>query len=180
MTTLLRSLLLFMCLSSSAMANIPKGMTMLGTGEVLYLGLIKVYDARLYADTATSDNILDDNVSRCLSLNYVVAVKATDFIRAAEITLARQHTPEAIAAVRNELDILHQAYHNVERGDTYSLCYHAEQRRTSLSLNGRNLVSIDSAEFARLYFGIWLSDKEPIDDGLRRDLLAGTAVQVRR
>jgi len=44
---------------------------------------------------------------------------------------------------------------------------------TTLSYNGGVLVSVDSPDFAEIYFSIWLGKTDPLDETLRDDLLAG-------
>ena len=155
-------------------ATIP-GMTLLGEGEVRYLGFIKVYDAALYADTANGGQVvMDAETSRCLKLTYDVSLAVKDFVLGAETILARQHSLEGISKLRKEIDMLHAAYRDVQKGDSYSLCYNAPQGVTTLSLNDTELVAVPSKEFAEAYFGIWLGAVQPIDEKLRDQLLSGS------
>jgi hypothetical protein len=157
------------------------GMNLLGRGEVNYMGFIKVYDAALYANTHESGQVvMDDETSRCLKLTYDVALSVKDFVLGAETILKRQHSPEKITELRKEIDMLHNAYRDVQKGDSYYLCYDAPQRQTTLTLNDTELVTITSKEFAEVYFGIWLGENEPIDERLRERLLgAGKKLVVK-
>ncbi len=151
------------------------GMNLLGKGEVYYMGFIKVYDAALYANAETnSQEAMAPETSRCLKLIYDVSLSVKDFVLGAETILARQHTPEKIAELRKGIDMLHDAYRDVKKGDSYYLCYDAPQRLTTLTLNETQLVAVPSKEFAEAYFGIWLGAVEPIDDKLRDRLLKGS------
>ena len=153
----------------------PPDLALFGRGELHYLGFIKVYSARLYVTSGTpAGKVLDHDRSRCLILEYDVSLSAEDFVRAAETVLKRQHAETTLARVHKELEQLHSSYRNVKKGDRYRLCYAAMNETTSLELNGSRLASIPSAEFAQIYFGIWLSDHDPIDRKLREQLLAGT------
>jgi hypothetical protein len=148
---------------------------LVGEGEVYYMGFIKVYDAALYVESKTnSQEIIDPETSRCLKLTYEVSLAVEDFVRGAETVLARQHSPGEIAHLRQEIDILHGAYRDVGKGDSYSLCYDAPRRLTTLALNDTELVAIHSNDFAEAYFGIWLGAVEPIDEKLRDQLLRGS------
>jgi hypothetical protein len=165
---ILVTLLLF--LSRPGYATIS-GMNLVGKGEVYYMGFIKVYDAALYANTQnTGQVVMDSEISSCLKLTYNVSLTTKDFILGAETILARQHSPEGITKLRKEIDLLHAAYRDVQKGDSYYLCYDAPQRLTTLTLNDTELVAITSKEFAKAYFGIWLGE-EPIDENLRDRLL---------
>jgi Chalcone isomerase-like len=147
-------------------------MNLMGKGEVYYLGFIKVYDAWLYTKSATnSEEILHPETSRCLKLTYDVSLEVKDFVLGADTVLARQHPPETLAKLRKEIDMLHAAYRDVAKGDSYYLCYDAPQRLTTLTLNETQLVAVPSKEFADVYFGIWLGADKPIDEKLRDRLL---------
>ncbi len=154
---------------AAAAKVVTEKMTRLGQGEVRYLKLIKVYSASLYADTPD----LRPGTSRCLVLEYAVSLDPDAMVTAANQILGRQHSPATIARFQSQLDALHSSYRKVEKGDRYSLCYNAVKDETSLALNNQVLVSIPSAAFAELYFGIWLSNRQPIDDTLRQQLLSG-------
>jgi Chalcone isomerase-like len=163
--------LLFLFSTGAGYAAIS-AMNLMGKGEVYYLGFIKVYDAWLYATSATTtEEILHPETSRCLKLTYDVSLEVKDFVLGAETILARQHAPEEIAKWQKEIDMLHAAYRDVEKGDSYYLCYDAPQRLTTLTLNDTQLVAIPSREFADVYFGIWLGTVKPLDEKLRDQLL---------
>ncbi len=150
-----------------------KTMTLVGSGEYTYLGFISLYKARLFTD-GDAHNVLGPQVNRCLVLDYEVEITAEQFAEAATAILQRQLASSEMARISQEINLLHSRYRTVEDGDRYSLCFDSESQTTSLALNGENLVSIRSLEFAAAYFGIWLGEREPINQGLRNDLL-GTA-----
>ena len=151
------------------------GMNLMGKGAVYYMGFIKVYDAALYASTKNGGPVvMDSETSRCLKLTYDVSLTVKDFVLGAETILARQHPPEVIAGLREEIDMLHGAYRDVKKGDSYYLCYDATQRLTTLTLNDNQLVAVPSPDFAEAYFGIWLGAVQPIDKTLRERLLEGS------
>jgi hypothetical protein len=159
---------------AAGMAGGREDMQLLGKGAAYYLKFIKVYDAELYSDTLVApEDILRSSVSKCLHLQYVVGVKKDDFITAANTVLARQFTPEQLNKVANELEMLHDGYQDVEKGDSYTLCYADKTKTTSLALNDKVVVAVSSPAFAETYFSIWLGETEPLDDKLRKNLLAG-------
>jgi hypothetical protein len=150
----------------------PSKMIQIGSGSVHYLGIIKVYDATLSVNQAVpKERILGDEVSKCLKLEYAVSLTVEDFIKGAEMVLQRQHSKEIISEAREPIDALHAQYRDVEKGDYYNLCYDSASSTTTLSLNKEKLVNVVSANFARLYFGIWLGPEAPLDAQLRNDLL---------
>jgi hypothetical protein len=137
---------------------------------VHYARLFHVYDAALYvpAGVATSQ-VLAGPATSCLVIAYRMGVEAQRLRDAAETVLQRQIDDLEPLAVR--IAKLHAAYRDVESGDRYTLCY-APAAGTTLQLNDELLVSVEGADFARAYFGIWLAE-EAIAPRLREALLAG-------
>jgi len=153
-----------------------ENMQLSGKGAAYYLKFIKVYDAYLYSEKLVEgENILDDDVSKCLQLQYSVGVDAEDFITAANTILTRQFSTEKLHEVESELEILHGGYTDVEEGDIYTLCYFKNTQTTSLALNGQKVVAVSSPDFAEIYFSIWLGDTDPLDESLRENLLANVS-----
>jgi hypothetical protein len=151
------------------------GMNLLGEGTVYYMGFIKVYDVALYANTHNVDQmVIDTDVSRCLKLTYDRFLSAKDIVLGSETILSRQHSPEVISKLRQEIDMMHAACQDVQKGDILYLCYDAPQGLTTMNLNGTELVAVPLKEFADAYFGIWLGAVQPLDEKLRDRLLSGT------
>lgn len=166
--------LLFLTLFFSyiAQADVSTELKVVGQGEVHYMGVIKVYDAKLsVSNNATAANILAANVSRCLQLDYAVDLTADKFVLAANTILERQHDTAPLQRLKPQIDQLHNSYQPVKKGEQYQMCYDARTQTTSLQLNGQSLVSIKSPEFAELYFGIWLGETKPVSSTLRNNLL---------
>lgn len=140
-----------------------------GAGLFRWARVVKVYAAAHFVGEGAAGAPLDADAPRRLEIAYHVSIDAEDFGKAADALLAESHPPEAIAALRPRLDRLHESYYDVKEGDRYALTY-LPGRGTELALNGRRLVVIEGADFARAYFGIWLGAR-PIDEGLRDRLL---------
>lgn len=167
------TILFFTLTCTSAQSSTIEGMKLHGTGEAYYLKFIKVYNASLYTEKpANTEEIMRGEVSKCLLLQYEVAIAQKDFIRAANTVLERQYSADQLGTVRNEIDQLHAAYLDVKDGDHYTLCYDSKDGSTALSHNGGEVVRIVSKPFAEIYFGIWLGKQHPLDDKLRDNLLA--------
>lgn len=166
--------LLFITLPTSVQGMDIHNLQLQGSGTVRYMGFIKVYDAQLYTEpSAQPDEVLSPQSSRCLKLNYAVSLTKRDFIEAAEKILRKQHDLNIIERVRPQLAQLHDNYQPVRDGDSYTLCYNGQTQTTRLLLNGIEQVEIQSADFAAVYFGIWLGEKEPLSQELRSALLSG-------
>jgi len=165
--------LLLMISAVHVYADPAQGLVVRGEGNVRYMGFIRVYDAELLAPAdAVLTDVLQAQRSFCLRLTYSVDLTAENFITAADEILSRQYSQSELNSYRPQIDELHQAYRDVNKGDRYHLCYDATSQSTQLILNNEILVSIISSEFGILYAGIWLDAEQPLDAGLRKRLLA--------
>jgi hypothetical protein len=136
-----------------------------------YLKVIRAYVAALYLPEGLPSSDALEDVPKRLELSYLVSIKGSDFGKGAAPVLERNLGAEQLAGLRARIDRINTAYRDVRPGDRYSLTYQPG-RGTELALNGTPLVTIEGADFAAAYFGIWLG-REPIDEKLKRDLLAG-------
>jgi hypothetical protein len=143
-----------------------------GTGRLVWMRMITVYDAALYltADVPGKDVLRD--VPKRLELRYHISIKGETFGESAEPFLKKNVPPDELARIRYRIEQLNRLYRDVKEGDRYALDY-APGSGTMLSLNGSPLGSIEGADFAAAYFAIWLGGK-PISDTLR-DELTGAA-----
>jgi len=132
--------------------------------------VVKVYATALYLPPGADRFDPADDVARRLEFNYLVGISGPDFGAAAEKLLARNFPAGTLAPLRDRLDRLASAYVDVRPGDRYALSY-LPGVGTELTLNGRRLALVEGADFARVYFAIWLGER-PLDDGLRDRLLA--------
>jgi len=137
---------------------------------LLRVGLLKGYAAALYRESCDAGREPLDDAGKRLELAYFWSIDGDRFGEAAEKILRRNLEAEDYAALEDRLARLHASYESVEPGDRYALTY-VPGRGTALSLNGRTLTTVEGGDFARAYFGIWLGE-QPIDEGLRDDLLA--------
>jgi hypothetical protein len=140
-----------------------------GVGE-LRRWLIKGCDVALYAPPGVRKGGILEAAPRCLELRYVHPIRAEQFVAAAVDTLARNHTPTELEAVKREIETLHALYRDVGKQDRYRLLY-MPGKGTSLFLNGKLLGTVPGARFAAIYFGVWLGDN-PLDKKLKQQLLA--------
>jgi len=137
---------------------IPQNLRLSGQGDVHYLGFIKVYDAALFVPVMIEQNrLLDEKTSRCLKLDYAVPLSVDKISLAAKTVIKRQHGELVFKRIQQQYKQLHDSYRDVAKGDSYTLCYDAPSRVTSLYLNERLLVRLPrSSHFANIYMGMWL------------------------
>ena len=149
-------------------ADLP-GARLLGRGTLRFMGL-RIYDARLWAGSAAP---AADWVAAPLALELQYA-RSLDGIKIAERSLTEMRRQGDIAAdaARRWLGAMTQIFPDVKEGD----------RITGLNLPGvgaRFFVNsqlkgdVRDADFARSFFGIWLSPKT--SEPTLRDALLGSA-----
>jgi hypothetical protein len=129
-----------------------------------------VYSAAFYGPPALKPaDALNAETPRVLVLHYHRSIDRNDIIEAASQILARQ-VPDQISALRSRIESLNAVYRSVQQGDRYSLTY-SPATGTTLALNDTPLVTVPGADFATAYFGIWLSERQPLSEDLRKELL---------
>ena len=134
-----------------------------------YLGFIKVYVAALYLPEGVGAEQVLADVPKRLEISYQVSIDAADFSKSAAPVLERNLGTVQLAELHGRLNRLNAAYRDVRPGDRYALTYIPGQG-TELALNNKPLITIEGADFASAYFGIWLG-RDPIDSGLKQQLL---------
>ncbi len=128
-----------------------------------------VYTAGFYVgdESKTPDEILDASTPRYLEIHYHRSIKAKDIIKATKENLSENPTVD-MAKVQDQLEDLYECFENVGEGDIYSISYSPESG-TTISLNDEESCRFEGGEFARVFFGIWLSEY-PINDDLAEAL----------
>ncbi len=182
MTRFTLALALGLCIASASSAERIKGvdfadevivggetLPLRGVGLLVYRWVIDAYVAALYlpADVASTQALSD--VPKRLEIEYFWALAAEDFGPAADMILRSQYDEATLAPLRDRMDQMSAAYRAVEPGDRYALDY-VPGRGTTLSWNGEELVTVPGADFASVYFAVWLGS-EPADASLKRQLL---------
>jgi hypothetical protein len=139
-----------------------------GNALFRYLGF-RLYTAALYTaapKTWTPQQILAGAPKR-LVIRYARSIRKEQIIEAAEKNL-RANPAVSWEKIETRVRQLNGQYQNVEKGDEYVLTY-VPGRGTSLELNGKLKTTVPGEDFARAYFGIWLSER-PINPALRLHL----------
>lgn len=140
-----------------------------GAALLRWLNIFKVYVAALYLPESGAPYDALADIPKRLEISYLVSIPGPDFGKGAEAILERNNSPEVLARLRDRIDQLNSVYRDVKPGDRYALTYVPGQG-TELSYNGQPLITIEGADFAAAYFGIWLG-KDPIDLEMRSRLI---------
>ncbi len=136
----------------------------MGEGLARYIG-IRLYTARLYQ---SQNPEYPDAVM--LQLVYHRNFKASQIIRASDKRLKRL-VGKRLPEIRESYDRWNTAMQSVRKGDQYAILWRPDGP-VSMYFNGERVLDLRDSAFAQAYLGIWLSREDPIDDDLRRELLA--------
>jgi len=132
-------------------AELPAGQT-IGAGRLTFWGF-EVYDALLWAEPGFRHA---DFASQpfALEMSYLRGFTAQDIARRSLQEISRVATIEPARAVQWQA-ALAAAFPDIKRGDRLAGVHRPGVGVTFIT-NGRQTGEIRSAEFARLFFGIWL------------------------
>jgi hypothetical protein len=139
-----------------------------GAGLLRYWGF-RLYTAAFYAPegTDTPAEALAD-VPRELELRYHRRITREQIVEATIKALDRQRGIDR-DALAERFDRVYDLFATVDDGDCFEVIYEPG-KGTSIVLNGTVRGTIEGADFAAAFFGIWLS-YDPLSDELRDKLL---------
>ncbi len=143
---------------------------LLGTKSFTYY-FFHVYDIALYGPTEkrSIDGVLSD-VPKSLILHYHRDFSPEEITYAADQIL-KENPDLDYQAISDRIKEINKLYQGVKPGDRYELRYEPKVG-TTLLFNGQKKGTIPGSDFAKAYFGIWLS-KYPISSSLRDSLILG-------
>jgi len=147
-------------------------LTLRGVSTFRHWGF-RVYTGALYMPASeTSPAAALGEIPKKLVLRYHRSVSVDQFVEKSEENL-EDHPQLSLDDLRPSLSKMKSLYVPVERGDVSALTYDPAKGTLSLFLNDRLLGQITDRNFARAYFGIWVSDysidKEFTDELLGRE-----------
>ena len=129
----------------------------------------QVYDAKLWTQPGASADKLNTQPF-ALELTYLRAFDSLD-IATRSITEMRRTAAIDDAQAKAWMDEMQRVIPNVKPGDRV-MGIHRPQQGAQFWVNGKQSGEIRDPEFARLFFGIWLSPKTS-EPKMRQTLLAG-------
>lgn len=145
------------------------GAQLQGQGRLTFLGL-HLYDARLWSGQAPVSAGWP-SVPMALELVYARSIKGSQIAERSLKEMKRlSDTPPTRAA--EWLSGMKQLFPDVKKGDQIT-GLHLPGIGARFFVNGQLKGDLRDPEFARLFFGIWLSDKTP--EPALRDALLGKA-----
>lgn len=141
---------------------------LIGKGRLTFWGF-QVYDARLWALPGFKPDTLAAQPF-ALELAYLRGFD-NQVVAERSITEMRRSAPISDAQAKIWIDEMMRALPDVKKGDRV-MGIHRPGVGAQFLMNGKPTGEIRDAEFARLFFGIWLSPKTS-EPKLRAALLAG-------
>ena len=137
---------------------------------ILRVGLVfKVYGAALYLpEDRRVERVLDSDVARRLVVYYLHDTPRERMIDTAEATLRKNLSEAAYKSIEERLKILHAAVSDRKSGDRSSLTY-LPGRGLRFAVNDVVQCTIEGADFAAAYFGVWLGE-QPSSRRVKRQL----------
>lgn len=135
---------------------------------------VRIYTAALYLPERQHDPrvVLDEDVPHSLQLTLLRDLSTEQNLDALKGGLVANNTPEALAAIRPEVDGFLGAIrglHEVNRGTRIRLDY-VPGDGTLVSVDNRHVGFIHGAAFNRALMKIWLGDA-PVQASLKQALL---------
>ncbi len=130
-----------------------------------------VYAAAFYAPAqASASQAAAKPLTQRLELYYFRTIDSQDVIKAAWVTLERQHDTATLERLRPKIDALHATFRDIRPGDRYALNLSTDSGLT-LEVNNKVTYVSQDPELAKAYLGIWLAPNG-LSDKLRASLLA--------
>lgn len=154
------------------LASIRPSLEKSGDYRFVYRMFFKLYDVRFYTDaTITSDveSLLNGENSLLLEFDYLRKIEKSIILESSEKILANNMSSTDLAAIRERVNQINAAYKTVYKGDRSALSY-IPGEGTTLWINKQAVITIKGADFAKLYFRIWLGEK-PISKSMRDALV---------
>ncbi len=139
--------------------------------------IFNVYVSAMYLTQkrATPEGIFTDKGPKRVELHILRHLSASDFMDAFNKAINANHTPEEYAPVAARLIRFGRAFREVgevDKGSIIILDYIPETNMTLLTVNGKEILRIDGADFYTAMLKIWLG-KNPVQDNLKRAMLGG-------
>jgi len=149
------------------------GLRLQGQAPMRFFGLL-IYEARLWVGENKVDAQNWTTQDLALELIYARSLSGKEIAKRSLVEMRRQaEIPEARG--QQWLAEMEAAFPDVKAGDRIS-GVQEPGRAAQFHINGRAGRRIADAEFARLFFGIWLSPQSS-EPGLRAKLLEGSGGQ---
>ncbi len=132
--------------------------------------MVKVYVAGLYLEQTSSDpsSVLKADVTKRIVMHFVRGVSKNQMADAFAESFV-DNAPDASKTMKAEIDQFLGVLESVNDGEEMVLTYFPGSG-TTLTINGKDKVTIAAPAFAPVLFSVWLGPKPPNPD-LKKGLL---------
>ncbi len=132
--------------------------------------MVKVYVAGLYLEQKSSDAnaVLNSDGAKRLVMHFVRDVTKKQMVDAFEESF-KDNSPDAAKTMKADIDRLLGALEDLKKDDEMTFTY-VPGTGTTMTLRGKDVLTIAGAPFSRVMFSIWLGPKPPNAD-LKKGLL---------
>jgi hypothetical protein len=132
--------------------------------------IVKVYVAGLYLERKSPDAnaILTSDGTKRLVMHFVRDVSKKQIADAFEESFA-DNSPEATKTMKADIDRLLGALEDMKKDDEMAFT-HVQGTGTTMSIRGKDTVTIAGPAFSRVIFSVWLGPKPPNGD-LKKGIL---------
>ncbi len=125
---------------------------------LLRKGLVfKIYVGALYVAGTNHVATILGNVPKRIDIHYFHHTPKKYMVRAANATLRKNLPPEKLDRLKPQIDQLHAAFLDGEKGAVASLV-HRPGIGLDYHFNGEPVATIPGDDFANAYFTVWLGD----------------------
>ena len=152
--------------------DVKAALQLSGQHRFVYRMFFKLYDATLYTEVAVEKNmneLLSGDHALHLEFDYLRKIKKSIILESSKEILANNMSAEELNSIQERVDLINEAYRTVYNGDRSALTY-LPGKGTTLWINEEPIINIKGADFARLYFRIWLGNR-PISKSMRDALI---------
>jgi len=131
---------------------------------------VKVYVIGLYLELRSSDPsvIIKTNAPKRVVMQFVHTASRNQMVEAFEEAF-RDNTPDAEKTMKAEIDELLGVLDSIKEGDQMVFTY-VPGTGTTLSINGKEKLTIAGPGFSQVLFSMWLGPKPP-NAGLKAGIL---------
>ena len=132
--------------------------------------MVKVYVAGLYLEQKSSDPnaIIESDAAKQIVMKFLHGASKSQMTDAFDESF-RDNSPDAVKTMKPDIDRLLGALEPVNAGDTMVFTY-VPGTGSSLSINGKEKVTIAGPAFGQVLFSVWFGPKPPNAD-LKKGML---------
>ena len=155
--------------------ELRESLSSMGEYRFVYRMFFKLYDVALFSDApelTDADSLLNGRNRVHLEFDYLRKIDKSIILKFSKSIIPKNISEAEYESIILRVATINDAYRTVGKGDRSALSFVPGQG-TTLWINEEPVITIPGADFARLYFRIWLG-QAPISEAMRNSLLSKT------